>query len=600
MRRCVVVMGMHRSGTSAMAGALRQVGLRFASQLVAPSKDNPKGHFEDATVLALHERILAELNSSWSDVRELDLSAPGVREALAPHVSALGRHLRDQFADSSLFALKDPRLTHLAPLWSEVFDQAQIVPHYVVIVRPPQEVAASLATRECFDPALSHVLWTKAYLDAEKNTRGQRRIFISYRNLLADPVATLERVAEGLELPLELSAENREAVCSFVDSSLNRSRKRVGGTGDQVPPAFATELLEVLEKRSSQTGGGDETFRAACDDLQARFLADPLRRLVARCQGFLRDSIVMFQIFPGHEEGFTDETSLGRLYQSGVPARFSERLVAERPVTQIVVDPADRSGILTGFRLGVRCGDQTLLRLGEPIHQAPQVKLSNLIAIDAHCLIATSDDPRIIIPCRGEAGCEIHVECEFCFQKDSDDLPAYHLSAKHVAAHEKARRASSEVQAEMAAVEKHLQVIQEQLDSWLEYRQARGEQITTIQDRLGRLEKSEQADRSRLESLAGSLNELTCREEQIATRMQAVRESLAGSVNDVIGRDEQSAARIQAIREMLAADEERAEAVAQQVHTLAGDLSDLAERLEALERAGLLTVFLRSFRKANP
>ena len=62
--RALLVLGMHRSGTSAVAGALRLAGVDLGADLMAPAADNPKGFFEHAGVVAIHDRLLQALGRS--------------------------------------------------------------------------------------------------------------------------------------------------------------------------------------------------------------------------------------------------------------------------------------------------------------------------------------------------------------------------------------------------------------------------------------------------------------------------------------------------------------------------------------------------------
>ena len=69
--RAILVLGMHRSGTSAVTGALRLCGVELGTELMQPGSDNPKGFWEHAGVVAIHERLLAALERSWNDPRPL-------------------------------------------------------------------------------------------------------------------------------------------------------------------------------------------------------------------------------------------------------------------------------------------------------------------------------------------------------------------------------------------------------------------------------------------------------------------------------------------------------------------------------------------------
>jgi hypothetical protein len=67
MKNCTFILGMHRSGTSALGGTLNLMGFDFGSDLMQANEDNPKGYFENNLVYELNRKILREKNSSWDD-----------------------------------------------------------------------------------------------------------------------------------------------------------------------------------------------------------------------------------------------------------------------------------------------------------------------------------------------------------------------------------------------------------------------------------------------------------------------------------------------------------------------------------------------------
>ena len=83
---CIFVLGMHRSGTSAVTRVLNLLGAELGEPLMPSSKDNPAGFWEHMEAVDIHETLLAELGMSWDDVRELPKawmdSEPG-RKAVA-------------------------------------------------------------------------------------------------------------------------------------------------------------------------------------------------------------------------------------------------------------------------------------------------------------------------------------------------------------------------------------------------------------------------------------------------------------------------------------------------------------------------------------
>src|SRR2546430_7862103 len=66
-----LVMGMHRSGTSAVTRVLNLLGLRLPRDLLSPAKSNELGFWEGREVVALNDNILLGLNRDWADPKPL-------------------------------------------------------------------------------------------------------------------------------------------------------------------------------------------------------------------------------------------------------------------------------------------------------------------------------------------------------------------------------------------------------------------------------------------------------------------------------------------------------------------------------------------------
>src|SRR5580700_667524 len=67
----VLIFGMHRSGTSALAGMLNFAGLDLGGNLTPGHKDNPRGFFEHDEIWQIHDQLLRETGTSWRDIRQL-------------------------------------------------------------------------------------------------------------------------------------------------------------------------------------------------------------------------------------------------------------------------------------------------------------------------------------------------------------------------------------------------------------------------------------------------------------------------------------------------------------------------------------------------
>lgn len=218
----IVVLGMHRSGTSVLTRAMETMGAEFGTHLLPAVKgDNDKGYFEDADVNAVNMEVLHAAGADWDTMAPIDLDAIDVHTLDALRVKAAAM-LRAK-CEGRFFAVKDPRIARLLPFWQPIFANLQSRVIYAIAVRNPISVARSLAKRGEFAEEKAHILWlahTVAALDATADTT---RTVIGYDALLDVPRAELERVSAELGLPLieaRLDAFERE----FLDDSLRHTR----------------------------------------------------------------------------------------------------------------------------------------------------------------------------------------------------------------------------------------------------------------------------------------------------------------------------------------------------------------------------------------
>ncbi|CAN7645440.1 glycoside hydrolase family 99-like domain-containing protein [Mesorhizobium sp. LjRoot246] len=184
-RTCIMVLGMHRSGTSALTRAINLLGAELPKNLLGANPSNPAGHWEPARLIELHDQMLAEAGSSWDDWRSFDSSDLGASR-LRFYKAEIARLIEEEYGSASLFVLKEPRISRFVPLYAEIFKRMRIDVRYVLIERNPLAVIASLANRNGFTMGFSSLLWLRHELEAERATRGRSRILLSYESLLDD------------------------------------------------------------------------------------------------------------------------------------------------------------------------------------------------------------------------------------------------------------------------------------------------------------------------------------------------------------------------------------------------------------------------------
>lgn len=264
----LLVAGMHRSGTSALTRVLNLLGYRLAGDLLAPSADNVTGFWESSSLNGLHDRALATMGLRWSTPTARDDSWFDTAEGKSFAVE-LGDSLRRWFPGPAPFAVKDPRICRVIPSWQSVLE-AWGVPRTIIIpIRHPVEVASSLQTRGGIPIESGLLLWLWSVLDAERDTRGADRSFLSYDELLTDWRGVLARVAEetGLSWPIEVGRVG-DAVDEFLRPDLRHQRfsgPLSGGELHSWVKAVYTEVRKAADRglASLDTGVLDEVRREA-------------------------------------------------------------------------------------------------------------------------------------------------------------------------------------------------------------------------------------------------------------------------------------------------------------------------------------------------
>jgi GT2 family glycosyltransferase len=211
----VVVLGMHRSGTSSVAGLLARLGVwpgEDSALLIGP--DNPRGHYELAELHSACVRRLAAAGGDWK--RPPTDATPQAVDAFRREVAAI----LDTLAPRRPWFVKEPRLCllvrELLPLLTR--------PVFVHVVRDPLEVADSLAARDGLGRREALALWERYTRSAFAATRGWPRVVVDYGELVADPYAVATRLhADLAALGLQgLVAPDPVAVARWIEPALRR------------------------------------------------------------------------------------------------------------------------------------------------------------------------------------------------------------------------------------------------------------------------------------------------------------------------------------------------------------------------------------------
>lgn len=290
---CLMVVGMHRSGTSALARTMSLLGADLPRTLMqgtdANKASNATGHWESEAAARLGDTILDSAGTDWRSPEPV--AASWYRSAryaeMRDRAVAL---LQEEFGGSPLFVFKDPRVCKLLPFWLDVLDRFGAAPKVVSIIRSPLEVAASLQVRNDLHISLGQILWLRYVLDGEVASRTVPRTFVSYDHLLSDAGAVAARIGTAFDMIWpRASVKTDSAIAGFL-SKTHRHHVREPDIAPGTAGSLSSVEAEVYSifKRWAQDGEASDDCPAldrsrANLDCAVALLGEPL--YVAMTQG---------------------------------------------------------------------------------------------------------------------------------------------------------------------------------------------------------------------------------------------------------------------------------------------------------------------------
>lgn len=249
-RKALIILGMHRSGTSAVTRACNLLGVELGSNLMQPGSDNEAGFWESWDIVNLHDKILDALGSNWDDVRPLPAEWQN-RAEIAPLKTALREIVETQFSSDALWGFKDPRACRLLPAWKDALEETE--PCYLIVRRSPAEVAKSLKARERFDARKSWLLWAWHYLEAERETRGSKRAFVSFREIFKNPAESFAAIGKalGISWPSPYEEAIRRIEESFRPGLIHNTPDETPSSGSELIDKWAAAIEAELAAAES-------------------------------------------------------------------------------------------------------------------------------------------------------------------------------------------------------------------------------------------------------------------------------------------------------------------------------------------------------------
>jgi hypothetical protein len=219
-----VILGVARSGTSAIARGLKALGIDLGDKInPGNEKWNAKGFWEDTDIVyKINGRAFTTLDFAPYGIEILDYAAQHSEQLQDVKASAIDL-LQERFSNTTHWGFKDPSTVKLLKFWQGIFQELQINDHYVIALRNPLASAESYKKVTGSSLEIGLLLWLMHLLPAIEETHGKKRVIVSYDLLLQDARRQLDRIKHQLHVTMPVNSfEIDTYVHQFLDKKLHR------------------------------------------------------------------------------------------------------------------------------------------------------------------------------------------------------------------------------------------------------------------------------------------------------------------------------------------------------------------------------------------
>lgn len=269
-RSIFVVVGMHRSGTSLCSNVLGLLGVNMADE-AGENHSNPLGHFERWEIMELQDEVLSLFDRGYHSLSH-DYPLPPAWWAdfrLRPLKERLKSCLTTIMSRSDLFGFKDPRTTRLLPMWHQIFAELKLNPRFVVCLRDPAHVAASLLARDKLELEVGEMRALDYIVDALRHTRGTDRCFIRYDDWMTNPMLNAMKLSHFVNYPAPFEARELEiAIQAVVRPEANRS----GRHEIKARQALIRNFFDLVN-RFAESNGADQSLDTGIESFTHSYIA---------------------------------------------------------------------------------------------------------------------------------------------------------------------------------------------------------------------------------------------------------------------------------------------------------------------------------------
>ncbi len=263
----ILVVGMHRSGSSLLGSVLAALGIGLPGPLIPGDHHNPEGYFERADITAIQEELLIDLVRWWpAPEGVLPLPRGWLTSSRGQRASrALRRLLAAEAAKArGPWAIKDPRISLLLPLWRQVAEELGIPLQLVLAVRDPAEVVVSLLGRDADKAGMTRQraqqLWWRHQHQVLEDGAGLPLLVVPYADWFLRPEEQIAAVARFCGLGDPDPQRTAQAMACIRPEHHRSRRNQLQRRLDPSLPALYDQLRRAAHNRR-RIGVPDPTRR---------------------------------------------------------------------------------------------------------------------------------------------------------------------------------------------------------------------------------------------------------------------------------------------------------------------------------------------------
>lgn len=247
--KLLLILGMYRSGTSALVLALNKLGYFTAipQDLASADEFNPDGYWENLRMMGFNNHLLSQFGLEAFGSKPMPLNWAGypVSDILSAQALYL---INDLYAGKSFAGWKDPRTCALLPFYLDLFERAGINAKFVLTLRNPVHTANSLHRKDHVPFGIALGTWTHFMLSALFFVPSDRLHLVCYEDFLLNTKAQLEPVFQRFSFPDPSEKQWEEATAAIRSGPLRASESET-----RLTPDFVSEVYDVVKEIASHS-----------------------------------------------------------------------------------------------------------------------------------------------------------------------------------------------------------------------------------------------------------------------------------------------------------------------------------------------------------